>query len=509
MAAVERLREIFPDREIILVADSHFVTATHRDERAAAEVACDSGKIILSGVDKQADNWILKIADRHKGIVVTNDKLRGFAPAYPWLLQRHRVWSPSYIHRYREWDFEPCDLRLNRTSKGQLDPSELKRAAQLKATAMQLVVRWRSDAHQQSHGLRISATPGAFVVMEHDLMTGYGVKESSVECTWTRNPIHTLNTQYGIAPSKDDFYCIEESDDRIDLVSRRISSGNTRWSKLLLRQGADKTSALRPCTIKVSPDGVIGFQFDDVDIVWSISNRTGNTLGKFSIGVGSTWEVTNELLIMSRNGHLRAGAEPTAWSSRTIMDQREYRIAEALRQRVLIKNGSPGSMYPRWWVLDFENEPYEIVVSDASRVFLGSEAFYVFTQENILSCRTGPESTDDLWAVEEEGALVMGEAGNTVLIADRYNQLLAIDNRDGRRLWSYGDSLSLPEFQLSDDVIVCYDEENIELRAPQDGSLLADLDLNQPIDQVQILDANWFIAELRDGSLTGLQLIPL
>ena len=82
-----------PGVEIIVVADAtfaHRVTPAERKRFAESELA---GEIVTppAGAVGRGDAFILKIADRIDGVVLSNDSFQEFHGEYPWLFDEGRL----------------------------------------------------------------------------------------------------------------------------------------------------------------------------------------------------------------------------------------------------------------------------------------------------------------------------------------------------------------------------------------------------------------------------------
>jgi hypothetical protein len=91
--AVRAFIEEHPNAEMIVVADASFEHRVAPNERAhfkEAELACE---IVTppAGAIGRGDAFILKIADRIKGVVLSNDSFQEFHDEYPWLFDEGRL----------------------------------------------------------------------------------------------------------------------------------------------------------------------------------------------------------------------------------------------------------------------------------------------------------------------------------------------------------------------------------------------------------------------------------
>ncbi len=91
--AVRAFLEENPGAEMIVVADASFahrVAPGERDRFKEAELA---GEIVTppAGAVGRGDAFILKIADRIKGVVLSNDSFQEFHDDYPWLFEEGRL----------------------------------------------------------------------------------------------------------------------------------------------------------------------------------------------------------------------------------------------------------------------------------------------------------------------------------------------------------------------------------------------------------------------------------
>lgn len=91
--AVRAFTEEHPNAEIIVVADASFEHRVAPNERAHFKAAELAGEIVTppAGAIGRGDAFILKIADRIKGVVLSNDSFQEFHDEYPWLFDEGRL----------------------------------------------------------------------------------------------------------------------------------------------------------------------------------------------------------------------------------------------------------------------------------------------------------------------------------------------------------------------------------------------------------------------------------
>jgi hypothetical protein len=82
-----------PNSELIVVADASFEHRVAPNERARFKEAELAGEIVTppAGAIGRGDAFILKIADRIKGVVLSNDSFQEFHDEYPWLFDEGRL----------------------------------------------------------------------------------------------------------------------------------------------------------------------------------------------------------------------------------------------------------------------------------------------------------------------------------------------------------------------------------------------------------------------------------
>jgi hypothetical protein len=91
--AVGAFREENPTAEIIVVADATFEHRAATNERSRFNEAVLEGEIVTppAGAVGRGDAFILKIADRINGVVLSNDSFQEFQDDYPWLFEVGRL----------------------------------------------------------------------------------------------------------------------------------------------------------------------------------------------------------------------------------------------------------------------------------------------------------------------------------------------------------------------------------------------------------------------------------
>jgi len=91
--AVRAFIDEHPNAEVIVVADASFEHRVAPNERARFKGAELAGEIVTppAGAIGRGDAFILKIADRIKGVVLSNDSFQEFHDEYPWLFDEGRL----------------------------------------------------------------------------------------------------------------------------------------------------------------------------------------------------------------------------------------------------------------------------------------------------------------------------------------------------------------------------------------------------------------------------------
>ena len=91
--AVAALRAEQPDTTVTVVVDATFPHRIEPSERDAYEKAATAGELVSppAGAIGRGDGFLLQIADRTGGIVVSNDSFQEFHGTYPWLFDTGRL----------------------------------------------------------------------------------------------------------------------------------------------------------------------------------------------------------------------------------------------------------------------------------------------------------------------------------------------------------------------------------------------------------------------------------
>ena len=91
--AVRAFLEEHPTAEMIVVADASFEHRVAANERARFKESELAGEIVTppAGAVGRGDAFILKIADRIGGVVLSNDSFQEFHDEYPWLFEVGRL----------------------------------------------------------------------------------------------------------------------------------------------------------------------------------------------------------------------------------------------------------------------------------------------------------------------------------------------------------------------------------------------------------------------------------
>lgn len=106
--AVRAFLEENPTAEMIVVADASFAHRVAPSERARFLEAELAGEIVTppAGAVGRGDAFILKIADRIKGVVLSNDSFQEFHEQYPWLFDDGRLIGGKPVQSVG-WVFTP------------------------------------------------------------------------------------------------------------------------------------------------------------------------------------------------------------------------------------------------------------------------------------------------------------------------------------------------------------------------------------------------------------------
>lgn len=117
--AVRAFMEEHPNTEVIVVADASFEHRVAPNERAHFKEAELAGEIVTppAGAIGRGDAFILKIADRIKGVVLSNDSFQEFHDEYPWLFDEGRLIGGKPVKGVG-WVFTPrLPVRNTKTSR--------------------------------------------------------------------------------------------------------------------------------------------------------------------------------------------------------------------------------------------------------------------------------------------------------------------------------------------------------------------------------------------------------
>jgi Zc3h12a-like ribonuclease protein len=117
--AVRAFMEEHPNAEIIVVADASFEHRVAPNERAHFKAAELAGEIVTppAGAIGRGDAFILKIADRIKGVVLSNDSFQEFHDEYPWLFDDGRLIGGKPVKGVG-WVFTPrLPVRNSKTTR--------------------------------------------------------------------------------------------------------------------------------------------------------------------------------------------------------------------------------------------------------------------------------------------------------------------------------------------------------------------------------------------------------
>jgi len=120
--AVRAFIDEHPNAEVIVVADASFEHRVAPNERARFKGAELAGEIVTppAGAIGRGDAFILKIADRIKGVVLSNDSFQEFHDEYPWLFDEGRLIGGKPVKGVG-WVFTPRlpvrNIKVSRTVK--------------------------------------------------------------------------------------------------------------------------------------------------------------------------------------------------------------------------------------------------------------------------------------------------------------------------------------------------------------------------------------------------------
>ena len=117
--AVRAFADEHPNAEMIVVADASFEYRVAPNERAHFKGAELAGEIVTppAGAIGRGDAFILKIADRIKGVVLSNDSFQEFHDEYPWLFDEGRLIGGKPVKGVG-WVFTPrLPVRNTKTSR--------------------------------------------------------------------------------------------------------------------------------------------------------------------------------------------------------------------------------------------------------------------------------------------------------------------------------------------------------------------------------------------------------
>jgi hypothetical protein len=117
--AVRAFLEEHAGAEMIVVADASFEHRVATNERAHFKEAELAGEIVTppAGAVGRGDAFILKIADRIRGVVLSNDSFQEFHEEYPWLFDEGRLIGGKPV-RGVGWVFTPrLPVRNTKTTR--------------------------------------------------------------------------------------------------------------------------------------------------------------------------------------------------------------------------------------------------------------------------------------------------------------------------------------------------------------------------------------------------------
>ncbi|MGH9030165.1 MAG: NYN domain-containing protein, partial [Acidimicrobiales bacterium] len=87
--AVRQFQEQFPDKQVIVVVDATFGHRIDESERAAFDEAVANGEVVSppAGAIGRGDAFLLRVAERVQGQVLSNDSFQEFHGEHPWLFE--------------------------------------------------------------------------------------------------------------------------------------------------------------------------------------------------------------------------------------------------------------------------------------------------------------------------------------------------------------------------------------------------------------------------------------
>jgi hypothetical protein len=94
---LNELRQWITVKRCILIADSNFVRLLNEEDRPKVEALRKCGELVVAPAGVVADHLVLSSADRHGGIVISNDVYREFHGQYPWVRHSRRRVTVTYI----------------------------------------------------------------------------------------------------------------------------------------------------------------------------------------------------------------------------------------------------------------------------------------------------------------------------------------------------------------------------------------------------------------------------
>jgi Zc3h12a-like Ribonuclease NYN domain len=91
--AVREFRERYPDKEVVVVVDATFGHRIDSSERNAYEEAAEHGELVSppAGAIGRGDAFLLRVAERVGGQVLSNDSFQEFHGEHPWLFDEGRL----------------------------------------------------------------------------------------------------------------------------------------------------------------------------------------------------------------------------------------------------------------------------------------------------------------------------------------------------------------------------------------------------------------------------------
>jgi len=106
--AVREFQEQFPDKKVIVVVDATFGHRIQPGQRPVFEEALENGEIVSppAGAIGRGDAFLLRVAERVRGQVLSNDSFQEFHGEHPWLFEDGRLMGATPVPGVG-WIFSP------------------------------------------------------------------------------------------------------------------------------------------------------------------------------------------------------------------------------------------------------------------------------------------------------------------------------------------------------------------------------------------------------------------